>query len=56
MPPHMTDEINAYSTRPLIVHVAVEAERAEMAFEFAAEEGCGLAAAGVAGFLGAEED
>ena len=27
-----------------------------MAFEFAAEEGCGLAASGVAGRLGADKD
>ena len=38
----------------VVVEVAVEAKRAEVSFEFAAEEGRGLAAAGVACLLGTE--
>lgn len=45
-----------HTARSLVMLVAIEAERAEHALEFAAEEGGGLAASGVAGALGAEED
>ena len=52
----MADEINPDASGPLIVQVAVETQSTQMPFEFSAEEGRGLSAAGVAGFLGAEED
>lgn len=52
----VTYEVDSYSSRSLVVEVAVEAERTEVAFEFFAEEGSRLAAAGVAGLLAAEED
>lgn len=56
MTANMTDEVYAHASRSFVVEIAVEAEGAEMAFEFPAEEGRGLSAAGVAGALGAEED
>ncbi len=55
MSAHVTDEIDPHPARSLIVDVAVQAQGTEVTFEFAAKEGCGLAAAGVAGFLGAQE-
>lgn len=56
VPAHVADEIDPDTAGPLVVHVAVEAEVPELALEFTTEEGCGLATAGVAGFLGADED
>lgn len=52
----MADEIDAHAPRPLVVCVPVQAERAQVALEFSAQEGRGLPAAGVAGALGAEEE
>lgn len=52
----MADEEDSHAAWSVVVEVAVEAAGAEVAFEFSAEEGGGLAAAGVAGALGAEED
>lgn len=56
MPTHMANEIDSYTSRPFILEIAVQTQWTEMAFEFSAEKWRGLAAAGVAGFLGAEED
>lgn len=56
MAPHVADEVNAHAARSLVVDVAVQAERLQVAREFAGEQRGGLSAAGVAGFLGAEED
>lgn len=52
----MADEVYAYAAGSFVVEITVEAQGPEMAFEFSAEEGRGLAAAGVAGALRAEED
>ena len=51
MASNVTDEIDANSTRAFVVQVAVETEGPEVALEFAAQEGRGLAAPGVAGLL-----
>ena len=56
MPAHVRDEVDADAAGPLVVQVAVESQRGEVALEFLAQEGCGLAAAGVAGFLAAHQD
>lgn len=52
----MADEIDAHATGSLVVQVAVEAEGAEVALKFAAEQGRGLSASCVPGALGTEED
>jgi len=52
----MADKIYSYAAGALIVEIPIQAEGPEMSFEFFAEEGCGLPAARVAGFLGAEQD
>lgn len=49
----VADEVDAYAAGTVVVEVAVEAEGSEEAFEFFAQEGGGLTAAGVAGFLAA---
>lgn len=56
VPADMADEVDAHAAGPRVVHVAVEAQRAEVAFELAFEQGRRLPAAGVAGALGAHED
>lgn len=56
MPTDMTDEIDGHTSGPFVVKIAIQTQRAEMAFELPAEERRGLSAAGVARLLGAEED
>jgi hypothetical protein len=56
VPAYVANEIDTDSTRPLVVEIAEEAERTQMALEFFAEERGALAAARVAGSLGTEED
>lgn len=56
MPANVADEVDAHPAGPVVVQVAVQAERLQMALELAPQEWRGLAAAGVAGFLGAEQD
>lgn len=50
------DVHDAHAARPGVIVVAVEAERAQVAFEFASDERSGDAAAGVAAVVRAEED
>ena len=50
------DEVDPYAAGPFVGEVAEETEGPEVSFEFFAEEGRGLTAASVTGFLGAEED
>ena len=52
----VVDEVDADAAGPFVVQVAVQAERTQVALQLFAEEGCGLAAAGVAGLVAAEED
>lgn len=52
----MADEVDAHAARPRVVHVPVQAQRPEVAFELAFEQGSRLPAARVAGALGAHED
>ena len=56
MTAYMTDEIYPHAAGPLVLQVSIKAQGPEVALKFAAEEGRGLAAAGVAGALRAEED
>lgn len=56
MPAHVADEVDAHAARPRVVHVPVQAQRPEVAFELAFQQGGRLPAAGVAGALGAHED
>ena len=52
----MADEVDAHAAGSLVVEIAVQAQGPEVRFERASEERRGLAATGVAGSLGAEED
>ena len=56
MPPHMANKVHPDAPRALIVHIPVQAERPQMALQLAAEQRRGLATAGVASALRAEED
>lgn len=56
VPADMADEVDAHAARPRVVHVPVQAQRPEVAFELAFEQGSRLPAARVAGALGAHED
>ena len=56
MPPNVRNKVDSHSTRPFIVEIAVQAAGAQLSLEFFAQQGRRLAAAGVAGALGAEKD
>ena len=55
MSSNMTDKVNAYATESPVMDVAVEAKRLQVAGKLAGQEWGGLAAAGISGFLRAEE-
>ncbi len=56
VPTDMTDEIDAHTSGPFVMKIAVQTQGAKMPFQLPAEKRRGLSAAGVAGLLGAEED
>lgn len=52
----MADEVDAYTSGPVILQITVHAQGTEVPFEFAAEKWGGLPAAGIASLVGAEKD
>ena len=56
MSSNVTDEIDTHSTRPLVLHVAVQAKVSEMAFKFSSEKRSGLSATSISRLLRAEQD